>query len=365
MEKRIKILHILYELRSSGAEVMIKIAAPYWRENGLDLHVLSTAKVTGAYADKLSSEGIIIHHMPFANSLEFYIQMIKLIRSNHFDVVHIHTERTTLTYALLARLAGARRIIRTLHSTYLFEGLTRFNRAVRRWAVRQLGVIQVSISDSVKQNEQVRFGNPTHLIYNWYDDGHFFPPSLQQRIEARKTLGLSGNEKVIVSVGNCAPVKNHPAIIQALALMKKNGQSPLYWHIGEEDVERRERDLVRKLDLDELVQFWGRQDDVRPFLWAADVFVMPSFREGFGVAMLEAQGSGISVLLARSPGLEQWSAFFPEITYTGTTPHDLAHGLTMALSAPKNYKRMEPTLVGVEFSTIYGAREYLALYSML
>lgn len=362
MPKKIKVLHILYELRPSGAEVMIKIASPYWKEDGVELHVLSTANVVGDYADKLSNEGIIIHHIPFAYSLKFYNQLVRLICSNHFDVVHIHTERTALTYACLARLAGVPRIIRTLHSTYLFEGRTRFNRAVRRWAIRQLGVVQVSVSDSVKKNEQSRFRNSTHLIYNWYDDAHFIPPSLQERVEARKTLGLLGNEKVIVSVGNCAPVKNHVSIIQALALMKHVGQNPVYWHIGEEDTEEEERNLVRELDLGAQVFFWGRQDDVRPFLWAADVFVMPSFREGFGVAMLEAVGSGIPVVLARSPGLEEWSAFFPEIIYTDTSPNDLARGLMQVLKMQIETERVGNSLLKSKFAVKRGAQEYYKIY---
>lgn len=362
MAKTIKVLHILYELRSSGAEVMIQKATPFWKENGVVQHILSTAKEKGDFAAKLSSEGIVIHHIPFVNSMNFYCQLYRLMLSNHYDVVHIHTERTALTYALIARLAGIPRIIRTLHSTYLFEGLTRFNRAVRRWVVRKLGVVQVSISDSVQLNEQIRFRNPTQLIYNWYDDTHFIPPTLQERIEARKTLGLSGDEKVIVSVGNCAPDKNHDSIIRALSLMKYDGQCPVYWHVGEEDADRKERNLAQELDLETQIYFWGCQDDVRPFLWAADVFVMPSFREGFSIAMLEALGSGISVVLARSPGLEQWATVFPEIIFTGTSPDEIKLGLTQALKTHREEESEKQSMLHQRFSVSRGAQEYLKLY---
>jgi glycosyltransferase involved in cell wall biosynthesis len=365
MAEKIRVLHILYKLRSSGAEVMLKKAVSYWRESGVVLHVLSTAKVIGPYVNQLSNEGIVIHHLPFENSLSFYFQLIKLIRSNHIDVVQIHTERTMLTYAILARLAGASRIIRTLHSTYTFEGLTRFNRALRRWIIRHLGVVQVSISDLVRQNEQTRFRNPTHLIYNWYDDAHFYPPSLEQRSEVRKTLGLIENEKVIVSVGNCAQVKNHAAIIQALAIMNKNGQKPLYWHVGEEEVEGREKKLVCELQLNSQVHFWGRQEDVRPFLWAADAFIMPSFHEGFSIAMIEALACGIPVILARSPGLDGWSTVFPEIIYTDTTPAGLAYVVGQVLEEQKNYDSTSHALAKAKFTAQRGAEEYLRLYKKL
>lgn len=360
-----KILHILSEIRSSGAEVMIKTALPYWQEGGAVLHALGTGKVLGSYAGNLSDRGIIVHHLPFANSQKFYSQLIRLLRAHQFDVVHIHTEHAALTYACLAHIAGTPRIIRTIHSSFLFKRLTRLTRTVRRWAVRQLGVAQVSISDSVKQNEQTRFRNPTRLIYNWCDDLHFRPPSMQERSENRNRLGLSEHQKVIVSVGNCAPVKNHEAVIQALALIKKNGLLPLYWHVGEEDSENREGNLAREFGLDTQVRFWGRQEDVRPFLWAADIFVMPSFYEGFGLAVLEALESGTQLVLARSPGLKEWADLIPEIIYTDTSAADLARGLLQALKMPKNHEQAAQRSASLRtlFSVERGAQEYLALYN--
>lgn len=361
----ISVLHILNEVRSSGAEIMIKTAHPYWQESGAVLHALGTGKVLGSYAGNLSDQGIIVHHLPFVNSLKFYSQMIRLLRAHQFDVVHIHTERAALTYACLARISGTPRIIRTIHNSFLFEGLLRVVLTVRRWAVRQLGVAQVSVSDSVKQNEQTRFGNSTRLIYNWFDDPHFRPPSMQERSENRKRLGLSNRQKVIVSVGNCATVKNHGAVIQALALIKKNELFPLYWHIGEEDSEHKEANLVRELDLDAQVRFWGRQEDVRPFLWAADIFVMPSFYEGFSLAMLEALASGIQLVLTRSPGLKEWATLIPEIIYTETSAADLARGLLQALKTPKNHEQAEQRSATIKtlFSVERGAQEYLILYN--
>lgn len=352
----------MYELRASGAEVMIKTAAPFWKERGIDLHVLSTSQNKGDYASNLANEGIIVHHLPFSKTFRFLFLLHNFFRSSNFDVVHIHTERYALTYALIARFARVPKIIRTIHGTYLFEGLTRFNRMVRRWIIRQLGVIQVSISDSVKQNEQIRFNNPTRLINNWYDDLYFYPPSPMERNKIRKNFGLSTGKKIIVSIGNCDPVKNHESIIKALLLMKSMGPNLEYWHIGEEDMEAREEKLVNELDLCPMVKFWSRQDDVRPFLWAADVFIMPSFREGLSIAMLESFGCGIPVVLARTPGLEQWSSIIPEIIYTGTSPADLAQGITLALQNGEKREEVDRSVITANFGVQRGVEEYFSLY---
>lgn len=361
MTNQIKVLHILYELRSSGAEIMVKNATPYWNEKGVAQHILATAEKLGEYSDTLMAEGISIHHLPFKNSVDFYSKLLRLIRTYQFDVVHIHTERTALTYALLARLAGVPIIIRTLHSTYLFEGVIRFNRSVRRWIMHRLNIIQVSVSTTVKQNEQKRFHNSTLLINNWYDDSRFYPPSKNERAIARQKLGVTNECKVIISVGNCAPVKNHESIIRALSIIKETESNLEYWHIGEEEPETMERKLVEDLGLNNIVKFLGRRDDIRRFLWAADVFVMPSFREGFGIAVLEAYATGIPIVLAKTPGLEQWASIFPDLYFSKPSAEDLATKMIQGLNENLCTKRDLTFLVN-HYGTRVGAENYYNLF---
>lgn len=357
-----KVLHILNELRPSGAEVMLRLAAPYWKEQGLDLHVLSTGQRAGSFAEALTEAGFTVHHLPFASSPHFYLQFIRLIRTYRFDVVHLHTEHATLTYAVLARLAGTKRILRTIHSNFLFRGITRSTRALRRFLVRQLGVIQISVSKAVQQNEAKRFKNPTLLIYNWYDDSWFVPPTPEQKQAARAAIGLDDSEKCLVSVGNCAPHKNHSIILQAMRLLREEGLLVKYLHIGEEDWHKTERKLASQLGVDQQVCFLGYQRDVRPYLWAADVFVMPSSYEGFGIALLEAMACGLCIVLANSPGLSEWAELFPEIIYTEVDPSSLSQAIKKALHISR-HGCMLSKKVADTFSVKCGARAYADLYN--
>jgi len=358
-----KVLHILNELRSSGAEVMIKNAAPYWQKKRVRLHVLSTGSTKGNYAETLAVAGYVVHHIPFANSLRFYFQIWQLMRTHHFDVVHIHPEHATLTYVVLARLAGIKVIVRTIHSNFQFNRVIKITRTIRRWAVYQLGVHQIAITDSVAKNEQSRFGNTTQVIYNWYDDSYFRPPTSAEKEQARQVLGFLENDNLILSIGNCAPVKNHTAIIQAIHSLKNKNYNILYGHIGEEDAEHNEQKLVQKLGLTQQVSFFGRQEDVRPYLWAADIFVMPSLYEGFSIAMLEALGCNLQLVLSRSPGLQEWEALFPEIIFTKTASQDLAMGLIDALNRNNKTIANSQAIRLRQFSTQQGAQSYYEIYT--
>lgn len=362
MTKPIIVLHVLFELRYSGAEIMLKNAASYWKEKGVIQHVLATSDKIGDYAEFLSNEGMSIHHLPFKNSIDFFSNFLHLIRTYQINVVHIHTERTALTYSILALLGRVPVIIRTLHSTYLFEGVTLINRSIRRWIMHFLGVIQVSVSSGVQENERIRFHNQTLLINNWYDNNHFYPPSDYERANSRLNLGVSNDRKVIISIGNCAPVKNHELIINAFSVLKKTVSNLEYWHIGDEDSNYTERKLVNELNLNNEVKFFGRKNDIREFLWAADVFIMPSFREGFGVAVLEAYATGIPIILAKTPGLDQWEKYFPEIIYEDNSLVDFMNKISLAFQIRKNRKDVDLTVLTNNFSIICGAKKYFELY---
>jgi glycosyltransferase involved in cell wall biosynthesis len=101
-------------------------------------------------------------------------------------------------------------------------------------------------------------------------------------------------------------VKNHDAIFKALANVSHD-LNFRYLHIGEEESGQPEREIAKELGIYDRVEFLGFITDVLPALHAADLFIMPSLREGFGIAALEAMGSGVSVLLAESPGLKDFA----------------------------------------------------------
>lgn len=363
MTKTISVLHILYELRFSGAEIMLKNAAPYWEKKGVILHALSTAQLKGEFADTLSQEGIIIHHIPYTNAPGFISKLINLIRQYHFDVVQIHVEQNFLTYSIVARLARVPVIIRTIHSTFLFEGTTKFNRTLRRWIVRILGVIQVSVSTDIQKNEEQRFHNPTLQINNWYDDSSFYPPSDSERAKARKKFKVSDSQMVIISVGNCAPVKNHESIVRAIAKLKKENCHIEYWHVGEEDDAKLEQNLVTELDLNGMVKFWGRQNNVRDFLWAADIFIMPSLHEGLSIAMLEAVATGIPIILTKVPGLSQWASVFVDLHFSEPNSDDLSLIINYLLNTRPIRRKIEATYLSSNYGIIQGTEKYYGLYS--
>jgi len=161
----VRILHILNELKPSGAETMLLTAASYWHKQGLEGEILSTGINPGPYASPLEKAGYRIYHIPFSPSYRFLLSTYRFLKQYPYDIIHIHTERGNFWYALVAYLSGKRPIIRTVHNVFPFRRFLQVERYFQRWIMRGiLGVQTVTIGRSVKDTEWKTFCNPSHVI---------------------------------------------------------------------------------------------------------------------------------------------------------------------------------------------------------
>jgi glycosyltransferase involved in cell wall biosynthesis len=361
----VKVLHILNELMPSGAEVGLRVAAPHWRALGLECHILSTGKCLGVYSEKLLQAGYILHNLTFAKAPGFFIKLYTLLKENRFHIVHIHTERANFYYALTARAAGIRNIVRTIHNVFIFPGRTTFVRLVQRRLLRQMNVKQVSIGHSVAENELRRYRNPTCRISNWCSDNFRPVTDVEARALLRSKLQIETDVLVVVSVGNCSIVKNHEQLIHALAMIKER-HNLFYIHIGMEEDGGPERRLAQKLGIAEHIRFLGFIEDPLPYLQVADVYVMPSLYEGIGISALEAMASGAPIVLTDVPGLRDIKMYSDAPVWVAPSAEAISAGIDrIAMLTPK--QRIELGLTGhaiiqKHFGVVRGVKAYAALY---
>ncbi len=358
-----RVLHVLNELRPSGAETMLRIAAPLFREQGVECGVLSTGREVGPYADALETAGYSIHHIPFSRSPFFFLKVARFARRSGYDLVHLHSERGFFAYVVAARLASSARLVRTVHNNFNFGGFLRVRRGLERRMAERLGVRFVSIAPGVDQTERSLYGTTPTLIPNWFDGDRFQPVTPDARAQARATLGIREDEYVMVTVGNCSQTKNHTALIEALATCTHTAWR--YLHVGLEEQGQPERALAKRLGLAERIRFIGAVDDVRPILCAADLYVMPSLFEGFSIATLEALGMGLPALLADVPGLADIRQYLDGIAYCQPNARSVTAALQPLLDREPgldDHSAARSAVVHRTFGAERGVRDYCALY---
>jgi glycosyltransferase involved in cell wall biosynthesis len=328
-----KVAHILGELCPSGAEMMVKLAAHVWRAMDWDLQIVSTGQITGSFASQFAEIGVPVVHCPEQKGLGWSADYSRAIRAINPDIVHEHSEGRNLLKTCVPAIQG-KKVFRTIHNVFPYTGFLRFQKILERSIARFLGVHTITISQSVHDNELNRLHNPSSLCWNWFNDSLFRPPFNDERSKARLELGLQVNEVVVVTVGNGNDTKNYSALIKALSRLRNKTSGIRYLMVGHEHPEGIERQVAKEAGVENLIVFAGPQKDVQKYLWAADVYIMPSKHEGFSIAALEALASGVSCIFAKSPGLVDLGRFPLEITWTSPDTYSIADALSGVLQQP-------------------------------
>ena len=367
-----RVLHVMGRLECSGMETMLLSSYVEWLRHGYECDVVATSKLIGSIAPRMRDRGYGVFHIPFRGNWRYFprlrfVREFYLLCKSGYQVVHIHAEAGRPVFALLAKLAGVKQIAVTPHGSFKFHGALRIRKLCERHLVRLLGGRFGMISEGVSACEWERFRIKGLRISNWFDTSQFRPPSPEERAGARRNLGIGAEDFVIVSVGNCSSIKNHAALLRAIAMLPST-LSPLYLHIGREEHDLPERKLAAELNIEGNVRFLEAQPDPLPFLWAADVFAMPSRSEGLGIAALEAIAASTPVVLPDGAGLSDIAALTRWTIVTSTTPESVAAGIErVALMEPaerRNKAFEDSQIVRERFSLHNGVRSVVqALYT--
>lgn len=306
-----KILHIFYELKFSGAEILYTDAAPLFQSWGCSLGVVATSKRIGAYAPVMKNAGYEVYHLPYPNNylsrINFYKKLCHLIQQENYDVVHVHSAGLRWGGSFCAWLTG-RKCVSTFHSTFTTHWYSILWHIYLRWFAKYIFRTRFqSISDAVYQNEKRRFLNNTHLIYNWYGSNRFYPARNGEKISVREQLGIDKETLVVVSVAGCREMKRHMDIIRAIHLLRGKNIPILYLHIGSGEYEEKEKQLAYELGLTDYIRFCGPQQDVRPYLIASDIYLMTSRYEGISISTIEAMACRTPCILYDVLGLRDYN----------------------------------------------------------
>lgn len=153
-----KVIHILHELKFSGAEIMYVDAAPIFKELGCDLYVMNTTPKLGEYASSFRDAGYKILHWPYPNSLfarfKYYEKFIRFLKEEKIDVVHIHSSNMKWGMSYCAWRAKCKAIY-TFHNVFQSHWYSYlYHFWLRQCAKHFFGCTFQTISDSVYENEK-------------------------------------------------------------------------------------------------------------------------------------------------------------------------------------------------------------------
>ena len=266
----------------------------------------------------------LFHHSPYPLALAS--KMVEVCRREQIDLLHAHYALPHATSAYLARQVlqaesgRAPRVVTTLHGTDITQvGSDRSFLPITRFSILQSDAITVP-SEYLRGATHEKLGLPEpvamEVIPNFVDTARFRPPA-QKQIEVFGRLFDSAaippdvRPAVWVHNSNFRPLKRVGDVVRAFALSQS--QSPaLLVLIGDGPDRSAIEALARESGVGGRVAFLGRQLDFLEVLQNADVFLLPSETESFGLAALEAMACGVVPVATRVGGV-------PELVEDGVT----------------------------------------------
>jgi N-acetyl-alpha-D-glucosaminyl L-malate synthase BshA len=252
------------------------------------------------------------------SNLALAAKMVEVVENYSLDILHVHYAMPFATSAYLARqilLPRQLGVVTTLHGTDItVVGAEPSFFRVTQFSMRSSDRV-TAVSRFLKERAEATFGvtKPIDVIYNFVNPNIFAP-----RRHGR--LRLAGPDtKVLMHASNFRAVKNIPVIIQVFAEVRKQLQAKLVM-VGDGPEKAGAEQLARELGVHRDVLFLGNQDCMEELLPLADVFLLPSSSESFGLVALEAMSAEVPVIASNAGGL-------PEVVEHGFTGflHDPGH----------------------------------------
>jgi glycosyltransferase involved in cell wall biosynthesis len=230
-----------------------------------------------------------------------YINLKKYLKENHYDAVHIHadTANKLLVSGLAAKKAGTKSIILHAHASGVEGNHRRIKKMVHvfcRTLLPKIGTKFVVCSDTAKKwmfpsvNETILVKNGINLQKFRFD--------VEKREHVRRELHLSNEEILIGHVGRFAYPKNHEYLLKIAQELKKENANFKMMFVGNGELESEIKKKAAQVKVEDKIIFYGTTTSVQDLFQAMDVFALPSIYEGFPIVGVEAQASGLPVVIS-------------------------------------------------------------------
>lgn len=288
------IVHTISSLQCGGMEQFALRLAALQARHGHRTGVMSLRG--GPLLETARSLHLDVRVLGSSHSLVRVIDCAAWLRLRHPDIIHVHNP-TSLHYAAFGTVGSRAKIVLTLHGQCAGPP-----RKPTSWELRRTDAC-VSVSDDVAERDRAEFQNTG--IFTVIRNGVDPTPPRRRRAEVRAELALADGVTAIV-VARLQPIKDHETLLNALAILKRDGLELNLLVVGDGKERARLEALVPALGLDPArVRFLGFRTDVPDLLTAADLFVLSSLQEGLPLAMLEAMSQRLPVVATSVGGVPE------------------------------------------------------------
>jgi len=282
-------------------------------ERGHEIHFITYKQPVRL---ELLSRNIHFHEVSVPNYPLFQYQpyelalsskLVDMVKLYKLDLLHVH-------YAIPHAYAGymAKKMLQsegifipmvtTLHGTDItLVGNHPFYKPAVTFSINESDVV-TSVSQSLKEDTLRLFDikNEINVVPNFIDLSKFN----NTFTDCQRDLMANEDERIITHISNLRPVKRITDIIEIFDRIQKEIPAKLLL-VGDGPEKKRAEDLCKSMGIEEKVIFFGNSSEIDKILCFSDLFLLPSEKESFGLAALEAMASGVPVISSNTGGLPE------------------------------------------------------------
>jgi glycosyltransferase involved in cell wall biosynthesis len=302
---RIRVAHLLSGSKVWGVENYVHNLLSSQNATMLQPSVICTK--VGVISEKFANSGFQVSTIPMRNYFDVssISSLSNLFESKQIDLVHVHLGLDSFIGTLAAKKAN-KPVIMTVH----FDQPNHMNYSLlakQFWngfqKLKNQGIAHfLPITENVATELMRREAVPREKITVIHPGIPLFETDKSSKLTIRHELNCDENDVVIIGIGRLEPEKNFSCLLNAVANMN-NEKSIKVWIIGDGSERSSLSESIRRIGLGERVQLLGYRNDVIQLLGAADIFVLPSKAEPFGMSAVEAMIARLPVVGTNGPGL--------------------------------------------------------------
>jgi len=233
--------------------------------------------------------------------------MVDVIKNNNLDLLHVHYAIPHASAAYMAKkiLEGEGKqipVVTTLHGTDItLVGRDKTYAPVVAFSINQSDAI-TAVSNNLRDETRKIFHieKEIEVIYNFVDVQRF----TRKPIDAFKKVIAPNGERILLHASNFRKLKRVQDVVKIFYEVQKKISAKLLF-VGDGPERQSAEELARSLGVCEEIRFVGKQEQMEDILAIADLFLLPSEYESFGLAALEAMAAGVPVVSTNAGGLKE------------------------------------------------------------
>lgn len=327
----------------------------FLKREGYDVYAVCSP---GKWIKDIEKEGIKVKTIRFKRKISPIYDLITLaklffyLKKEKFDIVHTHTPKPSLLGQMAARLAGIPIVADTVHGFYFNQKKSLpariFFRFIRKASAKFSDIIFLVNREDMETASRERLCRKDKIKYfgGGIDINRFNPEIFSKDFinKKKKELNIPADFKVVGIVARLVEEKGYLDIFKAFKRVLNDFPKTMLLAVGQSEPEKKDAikpEIVKKYGIERNAIFLGERTDINEIYALMDIFVLPSYREGLGISIIEASAMEKPVVATDIRGCRE----AVENKKTGIlipqkNPQKLAEAIIYLFSNPAEAKKM-------------------------